>query len=116
MHFRCRELSRDDGGVAAEFAVTLPAIVLVVLLAAGAVSAQAERIVLQDAVADASRIVARGESPDVAAAHVARAVPGARMTVEGGEVVCVRAAATVRLIASIAADITASSCALGDGR
>lgn len=119
VHFRCPEhaLRDERGGVAAEFAVTLPAVVLVVLLVAGVMSAAAQRVVLQDAVADASRLIAREDDPVAATGHVARVVPGARVSVAAdGDVVCVTGAVTVRLAGAIGVDIDARSCALGDGR
>lgn len=103
--------------MAAEFAVTLPAVVLVVVLAAGALGVQSQRILLQDAVADASRLIAREDDPGAAAAHIARVVPGAAMSVAAdGATVCVTGTFTARLVGGLAVDVAATSCALGDGR
>jgi len=102
----------DRGAVAAEFAVVLPAVVLVLLLGAGALAAGSQQVRLQDAVADAARLSARGE-PERAPAVVAAAVPGASVTVEpDGDVVCVSASGP----ALLGLRVTASSCALGGGR
>ena len=50
-----RGLGDDRGSVVAEFAVALPAVVLVVLLGVGALGASATQVRLQDAAADAAR-------------------------------------------------------------
>ena len=57
-----RGLGDDRGSVVAEFAVALPAVALVLLLGAGSLGACARQVRLQDATADAARLVARGES------------------------------------------------------
>jgi Flp pilus assembly protein TadG len=108
---------RERGSVTAEFAIALPVLVLVLLLGAGLLGATAARIRLEDATADAARLVARGEGGDRAAAVVARAVPGAGIDVDrGDEFVCVTASATVRVLGAAAAPVAATSCALAGGR
>ena len=103
----------DRGAVVAEFAVALPAIVVVVLLAVGALSTTGQHIRLQDAAADAARLAARGESDGRVAAAVAAAVTDATATVTGdGEVVCVTASTDV--LAGLR--IAATGCALAGGR
>ena len=72
-----RGLGDDRGSVVAEFAVALPAVALVLLLGAGALGACAQQVRLQDAAADAARLVARGESD-------ARARRGRRRRRPGG--------------------------------
>ena len=57
----------DRGAVAAEFAVALPALVLVIALGVGALSAGSRQVRLQDAVADAARLAAREDDPGRAA-------------------------------------------------
>ncbi|MFT4157172.1 MAG: TadE/TadG family type IV pilus assembly protein, partial [Microbacterium sp.] len=57
-----RERIGDDrGAVAAELAIALPAVVLTLLLGAGALGTAARQVALQDAAADAARLIARGE-------------------------------------------------------
>lgn len=114
----CQRLWRDDvGGVAAEFAVTLPAVLLVLAAAVGILNAQAQRVVLQDAAADAARLLARGDDPQRAASVVAAAVPGARLEVDiDADLVCVDATAALRVVADLPVDLHARSCALGGGR
>ncbi|MFB8387188.1 TadE family type IV pilus minor pilin [Microbacterium sp. NPDC055910] len=110
---RARAIRDDTGAVAAEFAVALPAIVLVLLLAAGALGAASRHVRLQDAAADAARILARGDPASRATSAVASAVPGAGVAVhEDGDVVCVTATAP----ALLALTLTATGCALAGGR
>lgn len=106
----------DDGGsVTAELAVALPAVVLVLALALGGLSAAASRVRLEDAAADAARLLSRGEDSGRAAAAVARAVTGARLTTGEREgLVCATASATVRIV-GVALPLQATSCALASG-
>ncbi|GAA1680516.1 TadE family type IV pilus minor pilin [Microbacterium lacus] len=103
----------ERGSVVAEFAIALPAVVLVLLFGAGAVSASGMSVRLQDAASDAARIVARGE-PDARAAQVMQsAVAGSTTGVERvGDVVCVTASAVAPVIALT---LTARACALAGG-
>lgn len=111
---RARPRIGDRGSVTAEFAVVLPTIVLVVLLGVGALGAGARQVRLQDAAADAARLVARGEEP--ARAHaVVHAVGGAAVIEPRGDLVCVIARAPVPLALPIP-ELTATSCALAGGR
>lgn len=104
----------DRGSVTAEFAVALPAVVLVLALGAGVLGACGRQVRLQDAVADAARLVARGETG--AADVVAAAVAGATTTVDhGGDLVCVQASAPAG-VPLIAIAVHAESCALAGGR
>jgi hypothetical protein len=101
----------ERGAVAAEFAVSLPAILLVLLLVLGALSAGARLVRLQDAAADAARLVARGEPIDRAFAPLA-AVGGAGVVENRGDLVCVVATAPAPLALP---PLSASSCALAGG-
>jgi len=63
------QIIRDErGSVTAEFAVALPAVLLVVLLAIGAIMLATQRLSLSSAAAQMARLEARGD--DVAAAAV----------------------------------------------
>src|SRR6478735_6962196 len=87
-------LGDDRGSVVAEFAVALPAVVLVLALAAGALGAGIRQIRLQDAAADAARLVARGESSSRALGVLTDAVPGSEAEISRpGDLVCVAASA-----------------------
>lgn len=112
-----RETARagERGSVAAEFAVVLPAVVLVLLLTAGALGASARQVRLQDAAADAARLVAREEPAARAQAAVATAVSGGAASIAyRGDVVCVTATAPSG-VPLVPARLEASSCALAGG-
>ncbi|WP_256999500.1 TadE family type IV pilus minor pilin [Microbacterium sp. SZ1] len=105
----------DRGSVAAELALALPAVLLVLLLGAGALGAASRQVALQDAAADAARLLGRGEDAGRAAAAVARAVPGAGMASRtAADLVCVTAHSEVA-IAAVRLPLRASSCALAGG-
>ncbi|MDQ0615688.1 Flp pilus assembly protein TadG [Microbacterium sp. W4I4] len=120
---RCGRLARglsvrlggDRGSVAAELAVALPAVVLALLLGVGALGAAATQVGLQDAAADAARLLGRGEAPS-RAAGVVHAVHDARMASrEAGDLVCVTASADFRVGRLISIPLHAQSCALSGG-
>lgn len=101
----------DGGSVVAEFAVALPAIVIVLALGIGALGATARGVRLQDAVSDAARLAARGESADRVHAVVAAAVDDATATIEHrDDIVCISARAPVAVLT-----LTATGCALAGG-
>ncbi|WP_239539608.1 TadE family type IV pilus minor pilin [Microbacterium sp. B35-04] len=104
--------SADGGAVVAEFAVALPAIVLVLVLGVGALAGAARQVRLQDAVADAARLSARGEPDQRARDAVSAAVAGASVEIAPrGDLVCVSASAS----ALFGFRIEATGCALGGG-
>ena len=106
--------ARDRGSVSAEFAVAVPAVVVLIALAIGALGAGSVKVRLQDAAADAARLAARGEASR-AAGIVGAAVSGARATIgSDGDLVCVTASTEVR-IAVFAVPVWAESCALDGG-
>jgi hypothetical protein len=103
----------DGGSVVAEFAIALPAVVIVFLLGMGALGASARQLRLQDAVADAARLAARGEAADRVREVVGAAVPGAELDLEDrGDLVCVSATAPAVGLPIL---VSASSCALAGG-
>ncbi|HWM15163.1 MAG TPA: TadE family type IV pilus minor pilin [Microbacterium sp.] len=107
-----RGLGDDRGSVVAEFAIALPAVALVLLMGAGALSTCAQQVRLQDAAADAARLSARGESDARARAAVSAAVPGAAVDIGArGDLVCVTASAN----SSLPITLSATSCALAGG-
>lgn len=106
----------ERGSVAAELALALPAVVLTLLLGAGALGAAAQQVSLQDAVADAARLLGRGESAASAQAAVSASVGGARMASEPrGEFICVSAQVDAQIGRLISIPLSASSCALSGG-
>ncbi|MGV8897551.1 MAG: TadE family type IV pilus minor pilin [Rhodoglobus sp.] len=111
-----RRARDDDGSVTAEFAVTMPAVILLLACCLSGVQGAAEQLRLQDAAASAARSLARGDS---AAAVVTRLAPGATVTERSdGELDCVtlttRSTAIVGVIAGFT--LAATSCALSGGR
>ena len=103
----------DAGGVTAEFAVTLPAVVLVLAACLTGMQIASQQLRLADAAAHAARSLARGEAADVAAARAAREVSGASITQwTDADLLCARLTAP----AAFGLTVTASSCALAAGR
>ena len=106
----------ERGSVAAELALALPAVVLTLLLGAGALGAAARQVALQDAAADAARLLGRGEDAGRASHAVSTAVPGAGMSSSSsGDLVCVKAHADVAIGGFVRIPLQASSCALSGG-
>jgi len=104
----------DRGSAAAEFAVAVPAVMLVLTLGIGGLAAASAQVRLQDAAADAARLASRGEDPARALAALSSAVSGASGTIgEEGDLVCVTASAPAPLPGI---RLSARSCALSDGR
>ncbi|WP_460943520.1 TadE family type IV pilus minor pilin [Okibacterium endophyticum] len=104
--------------MSAEFAVALPAVVVVLSCCVGAIQVASQQVRLTDAAADAARTLARGDSPDVAAARVARVSGGAALSSSHtGEFVCVSLTAPAAFPAASALGLTvaASGCALAGG-
>lgn len=112
-----RGAGSERGSVAAELALALPAVVLALALGAGALGAAARQVALQDAAADAARLLGRGEDGGAAADIVRRAVPGSTMSSgPSGDLVCVTARSDVGIGSLVRIPLQASSCALGGGR
>lgn len=103
----------DRGSVTAEFAVALPAVVLVIALGVSALGAGARQVRLQDAAADAARLLARGDDHGRAQGAVTAAADGATMSIErSADLVCVTASAPATLPGLT---LAARSCALAGG-
>jgi Flp pilus assembly protein TadG len=105
----------ERGSITAEFAVVLPAVLLVLILCVGAASISVQRVEAQSAASAAARILARGDDAGAAAGAVRRLAPGARMmTARDGDFVCVSVTSTARFVAVRAAGVrlTGRACAL----
>ncbi|GGM57125.1 TadE family type IV pilus minor pilin [Microbacterium saperdae] len=113
------ETARDTverGSVAAELAVALPAVVLTLALGVGALGAAARQVALQDASADAARVLGRGESMAAAERIVSGAVPGAGLSSSrGDDLVCVTTRVEAEIGGLIRLSLRARSCALDGG-
>ncbi len=98
--------------------MTLPAVLLVLAMGIVGVGAASKTVALQDAAADAARLVSRGEDPEPVRSAIARTVPGVVFAIEHeGELVCVEVRASVGLGPVVdALPIGGRSCALADGR
>jgi len=84
----------------------------VLVLGVGALAGAARQVRLQDAVADAARLSARGEADQRARDAVSAAVAGASVEIAPrGDLVCVSASAS----ALFGFRIEATGCALGGG-
>lgn len=106
------------GSVTAEFAIVLPAVVLVLALCLCGVAVTAQQVRLQDVAADAARILGRGESLVAAERYVETRLPGTTLSAELREsAVCVHLALPIAMPgASVLALTTkATSCALAGG-
>lgn len=79
----------DRGAITAEFAVVAPAVLLLVGACLATLAVSTEAIRLADAAGIAARAIGRGDE-GFAADAVARLVPGAVLSVEHGDMVCVR--------------------------
>lgn len=106
-------LRTDRGAVAAEFAVAIPAVVLVLTMCIGAVVSASAYVRVQDAAGEAARLSARGDAPDPA---LSIAGSGASLdTWDSGEFRCVRVSAPL-ILAGLTISVRAEgeSCALRD--
>ena len=108
----------ERGSVVAEFAVAMPAVLLVLATALGGVQLAGLQLQAQDAAADAARSYARGESAGVVAGRLQRQVPGATVVrTSRGDLVCARVeVAAFGPIARLGVTAVGGSCALAGGK
>lgn len=114
-----RALRGDRGSVTAEFALTVPAVILVLGLMIGGIQLSAERVSLVSLAGEIARLEARGDA--ALAANRIAALPKAPTIsrANDGKVLCVTVASAGRGVLS-AIHISATGCAaiseaLGDG-
>ena len=82
-------ISDERGSAVAEFAVALPAVLLVLGMVVGGIQLGALQVRVQDAAADAARSLGRGDGASVIAARLARQVAGAHWSSSrSGALVC----------------------------
>jgi hypothetical protein len=99
--------------VTAEFAIALPAVVLVLGLALAAMQMVGQQLRLQSAVGDVARVLGRGETGSLA--DIRDVAPGASLVVTHPDgLVCARARAPAALGIIVGIQLTASACALDD--
>ncbi|MCI9858699.1 TadE family type IV pilus minor pilin [Microbacterium proteolyticum] len=107
-----RRLLDDRGAVTAEFAVALPAVIIVLALGVGVLGSAAATVRLQHAATEAARLLGRGDTD----ALVGIAETGGTASVERHDgLVCVAAVAPVPAGPALPA-VTARACALDGGR
>lgn len=107
---------KDRGSVTAEFAIALPAVVLVLVCCLGAVQVVGVQVRLTDAAATAARALSRGDSVARAAGLVYGAVSGASLAAERrGDFVCARVTAAGSLLFA-ELSLEARSCSLAGGQ
>ena len=114
---RCSAVWGERGSVSTEFAVLMPAVLLLLGLGLSAAQVSSRQLQLQDAAADAARIIATGEGVPAAERHVAALVPGALLRGQStSDLSCVllSAAGAPRGLFS-AVRLEARSCALDGG-
>lgn len=103
--------------VVAEFAVTLPAVVVLLAIVLGSAGVAGQHVQAQDAAADAARLLGRGEAPGTALALAQRLVAGATLDIARADaLVCVTLRAPARVILSLPIiEVRGRACALDDG-
>ena len=105
----------ERGSITAEFAIALPAVVMVLACCLSGLQVAGQQLRLQDAAAAAARAAARGGDTAVAA----RLAPGASVSrYSEGDLVCVRLSAPSSALVGtlMALTLNATSCALGGGK
>jgi len=101
------------GSAVAEFAVALPAVLVVLAMVLGGIQLGALQLRLQDAAADTARSLGRGDPAPALAARLARQVPGARWSsTRTGALVCAHLVASAGGPAALLGlTVSATSCA-----
>lgn len=109
-------LQGERGSAVAEFAVALPAVLLVLATVLGGVQLGTLQLRLQDAGADAARSLGRGELTAVVASRIARQTPSARWSVSRtAGLVCAHLVASAAPPAGLLGlQAAATSCALDE--
>ena len=95
----------DRGSVTAEFAVVIPAVIVVLACCLGGMRLAGEQLQLQATAAAAARAVSRGDAAPATAATLQRA--------DRGDLACVTASASAGLGVLGGVTLRATSCALG---
>jgi hypothetical protein len=105
----------DGGAVTAEFAAAMPAVVLVLACALGAIGLGGEQLRLQGATFEAARLLGRGDGG--ALATIRSVSPDATLSTRtSGVAICADASATVSLGVLSGIELHATSCALDDAQ
>lgn len=107
-----------EGSATAEFAIVAPAVVLLLAFCLAGLQGVVVQVRLQDAVADAVRLVARGDEESVARAGVLDLVADAELEItHADDLVCARASTPIAIgERELPIRVVARACALGGGR
>jgi hypothetical protein len=110
-----RDHGPDRGSVTAEVAVALPALMLIVSTAIGAVTVVTAQLRCLDAAREAARAVVRSEPDAVVRELAAQAAPagGSAVVTSDGERVTVTVRATVHLLGGLLPDVAVTGRAVG---
>ncbi|MCU1476375.1 MAG: hypothetical protein JWQ64_1068 [Subtercola sp.] len=114
-----RGVADEKGTVTAEFAAALPAAILVLMLALGAIQAAGLQLRLVDAASIAARSLGRGESGGVADGRVAALIgPHEYASSSEGDFVCASVSAPIAFgaLGSPGLTVSARACALAGGK
>lgn len=119
---RCAEGHPEHGSITAEFAILMPAVIVVLACCLGAVQLVGQQVRLTDAAAAGSRSLARGDGTRAASDLVYRMIPEAGgsivvVTQRRGEFVCMTLEATseFRPAQALGITVSATGCALEGG-
>ena len=105
----------DAGSVTAEFAVAMPAVLLVLAIGLAGISVAGTQVRLQAAAADAARMLGRGEGAGAVRSRVGEHVAGATITEShSDQLVCARVSLEGR-VGPLLIPISARGCALDGG-
>lgn len=110
---RAWRLRAERGSVAAEFAVAMPAVVIVLAMCVGAVVSASTSVRVQDAAGEAARLSARGDAPEAVLSIAGGAA--SLETWDSGELRCARVSAPLVFAGvTISVRVKGESCALRD--
>lgn len=104
------------GSVTAEFAIVLPAVILILLIGVQVLAIQSSRMKLIGLAAESARALARGEDPAVVDALVAERSIGSKTEVQFLDLsICVAISQTNRIVGFLEIPITERQCARKSG-
>lgn len=107
----------DRGSVTAEFAVALPAVLLLLAVLLGGIRLGGAHLIAQDAAADAARALGRGDGEAAVRGRLAAVLPGAGLDVQRRDgLVCARVGVPSSGLAALAGvRLSGRSCAHAEG-
>ena len=110
------EYHRDLGSVTAEFAIILPAVILILLTGIQVLGLQTSRVKLIDLAAESARAIARGEDPSLVDELVAERSVGTKAEIQFLDLsVCVVVSTNSRIGGLLEIPISERACARKSG-